>query len=352
MRIHQFHPSFSPSDGICNSMLEIQKLCLENGFNSNIFAQFIHPKLRKNAFVYNKIAKKLGSKDVLLIHYSIGSPLFKTIIELPVKKILIYHNVTNPKFFEGIDSELYINTTRGLQELRAFADKVDHAFADSTYNKQDLENKGFKNVKVTPLIVDFDKYNLKPDKKVINKFNDNWKNIIFVGRIAPHKKQEDVIKSFYVYKTFLNPKSRLFIVGLAVDTYIEALKKLVKDLKLEDVFFPGHISFNELLSYYHLADCFVCMSEHEGFCVPLLESMYFEIPIIAFHSTAVPETLGSSGILLKDKDYLLIAELVNNLCTNEELQKEVVSNQNKRLKDFDKKMTKAIFLKNLKEIIQ
>lgn len=110
--------------------------------------------------------------------------------------------------------------------------------------------------------------------------DDGYTNFIFVGRVAPNKKQEDVIRAFYCYKKYCNPKSRLFIVGSynGMERYYHRLRRYVGALELDNVVFTGHIPFAQILAYYHLADLFLCMSDHEGFCVPLVEAMYFNLP--------------------------------------------------------------------------
>ena len=119
------------------------------------------------------------------------------------------------------------------------------------------------------------------------------------------------------------------------ENYFELLKKLVKELKLEnDVIFTGHIKFEEILAFYKVADLFLCMSEHEGFCVPLVESMFFEIPILAYNSSAIKETLGNTGVIVNEKNYFLISELMGMILSNNELKEEIIKKQTQRLEHF------------------
>src|SRR5690606_3919553 len=142
---------------------------------------------------------------------------------------------------------------------------------------------------------------------------DGYTNLLFVGRIAPNKKQDDIIKIFYYYKKFINPESRLILVGsyIGMERYYSELIKLVNDLDLQDVFFTGHIPFESILAYYQISHLFLCMSEHEGFCVPIVEAMLFDLPIIAYRSSAVPATLGNAGFVVSEKNYKAIAELIH-----------------------------------------
>jgi len=174
-----------------------------------------------------------------------------------------------------------------------------------------------------------------------------------VGRIAPNKRQENVIRAFYQYRK-LNPDSRLILVGsyLGMENYYQRLVKYAKALGIEDdVVFTGHIKFSEILAFYHVADAFVCMSEHEGFCVPLVEAMFFNVPVIAYDTSAISDTLGGSGVLLDSNDPVFTAHVINRVLTDEKLRESIVEGQKKRLEDFSYERIKDIFEKQLKGFI-
>ena len=179
-------------------------------------------------------------------------------------------------------------------------------------------------------------------------------NILFTGRIAPNKKHEDVIRSFYYYKKYFNQNARLIFVGNynGFEPYYNRLCKYVSKLHLEDVIFTGHIKFNEILSYYNVADVFVCMSEHEGFCVPLVEAMEFEVPIVAYDSTAISDTMGNGGILIKEKNAIEVAALINQLCNDEEMRSQIVAEQRERLRIFDYEVIKKKIVDSLSRYLE
>jgi len=339
IQIHQIHPTVSYGDAIGNDMVEIQSVLRKLGYNSNIYAQYIHPKIHgvKNYVEYKKVS---SSENILIMHYSIGygSDFFAFVKSLPDKKILIYHNITPPEYYRDINSEYEYHIKIGREELRNVRNIVELALGDSEFNRQELVKLGFKNTGVLPIIIDLNKYGMNGNQKIIRKYDDSLVNILFVGRFGPNKKIEDIIKCFHYYNKYINPNSRLFLVGSydGMDKYYDKLKVLANKLNLKNVCFTGHVSFEELISYYKLADIFITMSEHEGFCVPLLESMYFKIPIIAYHSTAIPYTLGDTGILVNNKDYEEIAELVNLLVEDDELRRKIVKKQTERLNDFER----------------
>ncbi len=332
MEIHQILPTISPGDAIGNEAQEIKRVLNEWGYKSEIYAQNIHPKI--NAKKYTEYKKISSKENILIFHFSIGSEVSEFVKKLPDKKIMIYHNITPPEYFCGINETLVNLLGNGKKELRSLVDHIDLAVGVSEYNRLELQEMGFKNTDILPIIINFHEYS-SPNKKLLSKYDDDFVNFLFVGRVTPHKRQEDVIKVFYYYK-LINPKSRLFLAGSyeGCEIYSDYLKKLIQELNLKDVHLLGKISFNDLISYYKLADIFICMSEHEGFCVPILESMYFEVPIIAYKSTAIPFTLEDTGILVKEKNYCEIAEMVNVLIEDEELRSTLVKKQKDRLENF------------------
>lgn len=351
MEIHQFHPSFAFGDAIGNEMIEIQKTLKKLGHNSIIFFQ--HTTLKTPSSKKYKKYKKFSSPDnILIIHYSIAYDIevLNFIKSLPDKKLLIYHNITPPEYFTNINSQYMVQTKIGREQLRHLSKFVDYAVGDSEYNRQELLEFGFNKTDVLPILMDFKKYEASTDIEL--EKDGTSTNILFVGRIAPNKKQEDIIKIFYYYKQYIEPESKLYLVGSyeGMEIYYKYLLDLVQRLGLDDVNFTGKINFNDLIAYYKLADFFLCMSEHEGFCVPLLESMYFGIPIIAYNSTAVPYTMGNSGILVNIKNYNEIAEMINFLVKYREIREKIIKKQEQRLKDFTNKKIIKIFKEFIDQI--
>ncbi|MCC4765939.1 glycosyltransferase [Methanosarcina sp. DH1] len=332
MEIHQILPTISPGDAIGNEVREIKSVLNEWGYKSEIYAQNIHPEI--NAKKYTEYKKVSSKENILIFHFSIGSEVSEFVAKLPDKKIMIYHNITPSEYFIGVNETLVNLLENGKKELKLLVDHIDLAVGVSEFNRLELQEMGFKNTDVLPIIVDFNDYK-NPNEKLLSKYNDDFVNLLFVGRVTPHKKQEDIIKIFYYYKR-INQKSRLFLAGSyeGCEIYSDYLKKMIQDLNLKDVHLLGPIKFNDLISYYKLADVFICMSEHEGFCVPILESMYFEVPIIAYKSTAIPFTLENTGILVNEKNYCEIAEMVNILVEDERLRSIIVKKQKDRLEAF------------------
>ena len=353
IRIIQFLPTLAYGDAIGNNVVAIDALLKKEGYETKIYAQNIDQRLEKG--LCEHLDNFSSTKDdIILYHLSIGGETNRIFKKCEGKKWVIYHNVTPAHFFEKYDKRLYELCKTGLDNVKELATAPDLCIADSSFNKDDLVSYGYKcPIEVLPIIIRFEDYEKTPNKAVINKYSDDYVNIIFTGRISPNKKHEDIINAFYYYKKFINPKSRLLLIGAhnEDDNYYQKLKLYVEESNIEDVVFTGHIAFDEILAYYKVADVFLCMSEHEGFCVPLVEAMYFEVPIIAYAEAAVPETLGGSSILLDTKDPKVVAEAIDMVVKDEDLRKTIIANQNERLKDFNNDVIKQSFLEILEKYL-
>lgn len=337
MRVFQLLITLAFGDAVSNDALALEKAISSMGYKTKIYTLNADPRLPADSWVSLKKMPSVKSSDVIIYHMAIGTELNYTFGNYNCRKIMVYHNVTPPEFFLGYSKESEKLCIEGLEGVKHLSDKVSYCLADSSFNKEQLILMGYKcRIDVLPILIPFSDYDKQPNYEIVNKYSDEYTNIIFTGRIAPNKKQEDIISSFYYYKKYINPKSRLFLVGSykGMEKYYTKLRMFVDELELQDVYFTGHIKFADILAYYKLADVFLCMSEHEGFCVPLVEAMYFDIPIIAYHSTAIGDTLGNSGILLEEKDSKIAAEMINLIVTNNNLRTKVLENQRIRLKDF------------------
>lgn len=349
--IHQITATMSVGDAISNEVLAIKKILDAMGIENKIYSENIDSRLSK---VVNDYRDYKGNKDDILInHFGIGSSVNDYVINLKNNiKIIRYHNITPKEFFIGYSISTQRLCELGRNQLIKSKGIYKYALADSEYNKEELIELGYENIKVIPIIMALKDYEKTPDEVIINKYSDNTKNIVFVGRVSPNKKQEDVIRSFYYYKKYFNKDARLFIVGnyTGMERYYGKLIDLTKTLNLKDVIFTGHISFESILAYYKIADLFLCMSEHEGFCVPLVESMFFKVPILAYNSCAIPYTLGGSSVLVNKKDYKYIASMMDYILENEELKEKVISKQLVRLDELRPKKVESQFKKYLSEI--
>ncbi|MDE6592817.1 MAG: glycosyltransferase family 4 protein [Oscillospiraceae bacterium] len=338
-RVVQLVSCLNFGDAVGNEVIAFKKFLKENGYVTEIFTEAISPRLPADTAINYRRMPVLDPEDIVIYHFASECSLFDTVKQLKCKVVLRYHNVTPPKFFEGFDENAVIACSNGLSQVSELREYIDYCLPVSEFNKKDLTEMGYTcPMTVLPILIRFSDYEQQPDEQVVQKYSDGRSNILFVGRMAPNKKVEDVISAFAVYKDRYDPAARLFLVGSynEGDGYYRKLVKHIEDLGVKDVIFPGHISFAAILAYYSIAHAFLCMSEHEGFCVPLVEAMYFHVPIVAYNSSAVPSTLGGTGVLLDEKEYDKAAKAIWEITKNDKAE-EIVKGQDKRLKDFSQK---------------
>lgn len=354
MKIHQFATSLTYGDAISDEMFEIQSVLREKGFESEIFVRFFDPCMAKFMHDYREYKKFSSPDNVVIFHFSIGSPVSKMVFRIPDKKIMIYHNITPHDFFLDYHRILTRECYKGRLEIKLFTDKVDLALGDSDFNRRELEDVGYPETGVLPLLLNYSKFD-KEDDSVTHQIYSNGKfTILFVGRVIPNKKFEDVIKVFTFYKKHFNKESQLILAGdyRGQERYYSALCCLIDNLGVEDVFFTGHIDFPELAALFKIADVYLSMSEHEGFGVPLLEAFYNRIPVVAYAAGAVEETMNSGGILLHEKDFLKSAVVLNILEKDKSFRDNLIEHQLRALEKYSRENVSRILLKHIKRVSQ
>jgi glycosyltransferase involved in cell wall biosynthesis len=352
VEIHQFATSLTYGDAISDEMLEIQKILRANGHTSEIFTRFYEPRMARFSHDFREYRKFSSPSNVVIFHFSIGSPVSKMFFRIPDKRIMIYHNITPYEFFLDYHRILSRECYKGRLEIKRFVDKVDLALGDSEFNRKELNSFGYKKTGVLPLLIDFAKFDQKGDPVVRDIYSVKKWTVLFVGRVIPNKRFEDIIKTFYLYKKYYNADSRLIFVGdyRGMERYLYALQGLVHELALKDVTFTGSVEFTELLSYFHLADVYLSMSEHEGFGVPLVESFYVELPVVAYAAGAVEETMNGGGLLIHEKDFSRTASLLNYLQKNESFRMKIIDSQKKALEKYRKDNVSRILLDHIKSV--
>ena len=336
--IHQIMPACLYGDAMGNQAFRIRELLRQWGFKSQIYAQ---SRDRRVSDPGKDCAHYRSNPDNLVIfHYSTGSPLTEFVRQLPDKVIVYYHNVTPPEFVRRYNPGLATLLEQGRRELALFH-TAPFAWAASEYNRMEMLGLGFENVSIVPYFVYLEQILASASgaagREIIARYDDGWTNILFVGRLAPNKRQDDLIRAFNYYHRLINPRSRLILIGSDLNTpgYRLELETMAEVLNLEHVHIPGAVGLREGLGgYYQAATIFLCLSEHEGFCIPLLEAMAFDVPILAFEATGVPYALGEAGILVKRKRYDVIGELIDLLARDEDLRQRVVTRQRQRLQEF------------------
>ena len=331
--VHQVLATLSYGDAIGHEVLGIQRVLRANGFASDIFVENGHPLLEPLTRDYRDMPQAVTPDDLLIHHFSIGSKASRISYALPARMMLVYHNITPPQYFVGVNTELVESCYLGRRELTAYAARCELAVGDSEYNRQELEALGFAPTAVLPVVPDFSHLEGVPQAFAARQFDDDWTNILFVGRVIPNKRFDDLIRIFHAYRHTYNPRSRLLLVGSSqgFENYRTQLHHLIARLGTPDVYFTGHITNEELAAFYGVADLFLSASEHEGFCVPLIESFSMGVPVVAFAAAAVPGTMHGGGVLYHDKDPQAVAALIDGILADGAAREAVLRSQDDAL---------------------
>ena len=326
--------ALSYGDAVSNDALAIQALLRAAGHESDIFAEHAHPRMSHRCRRLWEYADVSTPDTVCLFHFAIGSGAGRLIFRAPDRLVVRYHNITPPGFFAAFLPHLARQCHQGRLELRAFAARTELALGVSEFNRRELEAAGFSRTGVLPLPLDLERFPSGPRSPVVRRlFGDGRTNLLFVGRIIPNKRIEDLVRAFAFYQRVFDARSRLLLVGdhWGYEPYLFHLQALVRALGPQEVVFTGQVEDDELRAFYSIASVYVSLSEHEGFCAPLLEAMAFGVPVLAFDAGAVAETLGGAGVLVRDKGPEVVAALVRGLVADAGLRRSVLAGQTRRL---------------------
>ena len=337
MVINQWVPAAHRGDAVGDSARVVRDLLRQQGHSSNIYAMSIDDELKNQVRSFVEPESKTG--DITILHFAVPSPMSDAFAKLKNRRVIQYHNVTPAHFFAPHDPDIFRLAALGREELKRLTSQVDLALGDSDYNRKELKSLGFDRTGVFPIMVNTDRITNGVSLPALEEcLDDGLANILFVGRIAPNKCIEDHIRLAEHYKRYVDTEYRFVFVGRtnAVPRYYAAIQGLMLQYKLppERFLFVGSVTDDELAVYYKSATAYVSLSEHEGFCVPLVEAMATDLPILAYGSSAVGETLGGSGLCFKPKDLEYAAELLGLLVYDQELREQVITGQRQRLANF------------------
>jgi L-malate glycosyltransferase len=350
--VHQVLATLGYGDAIGHEVLGIRRVLRDAGYDSEIFVETADPRLEDLTYDYRDLVDASRPDNLLLHHFSIGSRASRVAFALPDRMALVYHNITPPEYFVGVHDKLVELCWKGRRELGAYVGRCDLALGDSEYNRRELEALGFPRTGVLPVVPDFSHLTVTPDRRVAGAFDDEWTNLLFVGRVIPNKRIENVVRIFHAYRTRFNPRSRLLLVGSygGFEKYLAMVQQVAARLGTPDVHFAGHVSDEELAAYYQVADLFLCASEHEGFCVPLVEAFRMRVPVVAYAATAVPATLDGGGVLYEDRDPLHVAALVDAVLSDRDLQDRILAAQDAALARLLAKDFRATLLDHIDQV--
>ena len=336
MRIDQWVPAAHTGDAIGDSARRVRAALRDRGIASDLYALTIDEELRGDVLPFGDAAPLV---DATIFHFALPSPMTRPFAELGGMRILQYHNITPSHFFAPYDRALARLAALGRAELASLAGHVDLALGDSDFNRQELEALGFDRTGVMPIAVDLRRITDAPRRVALEEaLDDELTNVLFVGRVAPNKRLEDHVRLAEHYKRYVDAECRFIFVGRydLVPRYHAMVRALIVRYRmLPDRFvFTGPVPDDDLATYYRMADAYVSLSEHEGFCVPLVEAMAADVPVLAYASTAIPETLGGAGMQFAPKDLEYAAELLGMLVYDDAVRARVLEGQRRRVGAF------------------
>ena len=325
-RIAILTPTLSSADAVSNDVLSMHSLLNARGHEVNIFAessnlQGEHIKPSAAALAYLRDAD-----DVLIYHHSIGwNEGVETLKRARCRKIIKYHNVTPPEFFVQVSEHHRTLCENGRAQLAQIVEcQPDLYLAASDFNRVDFLAAGSEEQR-TAVVAPFNQADQlqagEADLEILDTYNDGAVNLLTVGGVRPNKGHAALIEAFATYCYHFNAQARLFIVGSENNDfapYTTMLRQLIESWSIDSrIVFTGEVSEDALKSYYLLASALLMTSEHEGFCVPLVEAMAMKVPIVAYASTAIPETASDAALIWEDRDPYLMAQSIDFLLTNE-----------------------------------
>jgi len=353
--IHQILAGYSHGDAISNEARVLRDIFRSWGYSSEIFCELkrILPELRRDALDVETLGEHCQQDDVALLHLSIGSVVNDIFPDISCRKALLYHNITPPEYLRGIQPQMAHDLAKGREQAARLAQTADVVMADSKFNAEELAQWGYKPAGVLPLVLDLSCLRARPDRATMKQYGDGLKNILFVGRCVPNKRLEDLLYVFHYYQRYVEPNSRLLHIGSFAGTekYNALLLTRARELELRNVEMPGAVRQNQLIAAYRSAHAFICMSEHEGFCIPLIESMVHDVPVLAYSAGAVPETLDGAGILVKEKQFDLIAEMTGKVISDSQFRSDIITGQRQRLKRYEDLNLEQVLRNQLQPIL-
>src|SRR5881628_2302541 len=333
---HQFNPVIAYGDAVGNDCLELQRIFWSAGVRSDLFAAEAKPEMRALTRSWDDLNLIQRRDGLLLVHHSIGTDTVPKVLASPARKAIVYHNITPGHYFAGLNDYLKTFAELGREQLKELAKAAEFGIADSEYNRKELEAAGLANTAVVPALVDWEDFDRPPDPEVARELADERTAILTVGQILPHKAVTDVVAAFARYRES-DRTAHLYLVGPTAMSagYLDRVRGDIRRLGLEDaITLTGSVTIEQLVAYYRGATAFLTLSDHEGFCVPLLEAMRSDLPIVAHAAGAIPDTLGDAGMLLKDKSPEAAAAALERVVGDRELRKGLVAKGRARLAEF------------------
>jgi len=333
---HQFAPTIAYGDAVGNDCFELQRLYWSRGVRSDLFAAEAKPEVRQFVQPWRDLEKLPTAGTSLQVHISMGNDALWDVAKLPHRKTVIYHNITPAHYFEGLNEHARRYSEIGREQLAEFAKVSELGIADSEYNRKELLRLGFAKTAVVPIMVDWSAFDVEPDPDVLRQLSDERTDILAVGQILPQKAVDKVVAAFARYRES-DPMARLWLVGSHAmsEGYLAQVRDAIRTHGLDGAAtLTGSVPMPALVAYYQGATALITLSEHEGFCVPLLEAMRSGLPVVASDAGAIPGTLGDAGILLSDTGPDAVAAALERAVHDAALRKDLVARGRRHLAEF------------------
>jgi glycosyltransferase involved in cell wall biosynthesis len=357
VRVDQIIPRLARRDAIGEHTVNLRDALRRDGFDSDIYYGSVERGAEHEGHPITALGRS-GRDRWLLYQSSVGSPVFDIVAARSEPRLVNYHNITPAHLLAEWEPDIAFEVGLGRAQLTRLAGSSRLAVADSAFNQSELDGLGFAPTAVVPLLIDMHLKSEGPDQALLDRLRRRRSavggaDLLFVGKVSPHKAPHDLVKMLAVVRRLYDPEARLHLVGSALGTtYEPALRAFIGRLGLEDaVHLTGSVNDAQLESYYQVADVFVCASEHEGFCVPVAEAMGHGIPVVAYAVTALPETVGQAGLLLPDKSPGVFAAAVGRVLDDDALSRSLAAAGRDRVAAFDRAAAARQFVALLRSTV-
>jgi glycosyltransferase involved in cell wall biosynthesis len=357
VRVDQVIPSLASRDAIGVSALNLRDGLRAAGIDSDIYYGSFTPDVEHEGRPVIELGRASRGRW-LLYQASIGSPVYDILAARSEPKLVNYHNITPASLLRDWEPAVAYEVALGRTQLARLAPQSHFAVADSAFNESELIALGYQGTAVVPLLIDMHSKSDEPDAALTDRLlgrkeREGGADLLYVGKISPHKAPHDLVKMLDVLRRAYDPAARLHLIGSPLgETYEPALRAFIDELGLRDaVNLPGSVTGAELEAYFRAADVFVMASDHEGFCVPLAEAMGHAVPIVAYGVTAVPETVGGAGLVLPDKSALPFAAAVGRVLLDPELRAVLAAAGRARAAGFDLAASTRRFVSLIQEAV-
>lgn len=348
IRIDQILPSYAHHDAVGNHTSLTRSLLEKRGFVSEIFAESWSQDTKYPCRYYKEFGSVLSRESICIYQFSVGSPLVRFLYNKPTFKICSYHNITPHQYFEDWDHQAYLACLAGRRQLAILRNYISMTWSVSDFNKKELIDNCIQSPHYGfPVLRDYERLSKLDRIPELAEVMGNKKNLLFVGRITPHKGQFDLLFLLNVLKLQLKhgSKTRLVLVGSGRSEYIAALVEQARAMNLIvsegmtgvkdcDVWLTGNVKDEVLAEIYRSSNLFISLSEHEGFGVPLVEAMCFGIPILAHDAAAIAETVGDGGTLVDKFNFPVLVRVVDKILSEDSLQYQMRQSSMNRSKNF------------------